>query len=196
MTVPLLLLAGGAVGLGFLGTPWWPWLQRTLDPGFKSEPGGAGLMVTSIVLVALGIGAGWALYGRRPRANATAPDPLQARAPGIVGALAARLGFDELYAATVGRLSAGTAVAADVLDRYVLDGLVRLLARLGQFAGLVNREIDEDVLNAGFDAASGQLRDTGRTYSRAQTGDAHGYLRFVALGFVLLVLAVVMGGTP
>ena len=44
MTVPLVLLAACAVLLGFLGTPWWPWLQRTLDPTFATEPGGFGLM--------------------------------------------------------------------------------------------------------------------------------------------------------
>ena len=58
MTVPLVLLAFFAVVLGFLGTPYWPWLQRTLDPKFHGEPSGPGLLVTSIVLVALGdIGA-------------------------------------------------------------------------------------------------------------------------------------------
>jgi NADH-quinone oxidoreductase subunit L len=194
MTLPLLLLAACAILLGFLGTPYWPWLQRTLDPTFKADVGGAGLMVTSIVLVAVGIGAGWAIYGRRTRTKATAPDPLAVKAPGVIAALAARLGFDELYAATVGRLSAATATCADLLDRYVLDGAIRFLARLGEFAGVVNREVDEDVLNGGFDAGSERLRASGQTYSRAQTGDAHGYLRFVALGFVLLVLAVVMGG--
>jgi len=194
MTLPLLLLAACAILLGFLGTPYWPWLQRTLDPTFKADAGGAGLMVTSIVLVAAGIGAGWAIYGRRTRATATAPDPLAAKAPGVMAALAARLGFDELYAATVGRLSTATATCADLFDRYVLDGAIRFLSRLGEFAGVVNREVDEDVLNGGFDAGSERLRSSGQTYSRAQTGDAHGYLRFVALGFVLLVLAVVMGG--
>jgi len=194
MTLPLILLAACAILLGFLGTPYWPWLQRTLDPTFKADAGGAGLMVTSIVLVAVGIGAGWAIYGRRTRATATTPDPLAAKAPGVMAALAARLGFDELYAATVGRLSAATATCADLLDRYVLDGAIRFLSRLGEFAGVVNREVDEDVLNGGFDAGSERLRASGQTYSRSQTGDAHGYLRFVALGFVLLVLAVVMGG--
>jgi NADH-quinone oxidoreductase subunit L len=194
MTLPLLLLAACAILLGFLGTPYWPWLQRTLDPSFKADAGGIGLMVTSIALVAAGIGAGWAIYGRRTRATATAPDPLAAKAPGVMAALAARLGFDELYAATVGRLSTATATCADLFDRYVLDGAIRFLSRLGEFAGVVNREVDEDVLNGGFDAGSERLRSSGQTYSRAQTGDAHGYLRFVALGFVLLVLAVVLGG--
>src|SRR4051812_15528128 len=110
MTLPLEVLAVCAIALGFLGTPYWPWLQRTLDPHLESEPGGAGLMVTSIVLVALGIGIGWALYASRPRAKATAADPIAAAAPGLFAALAARLGFDELYAATFGRLSTATAI--------------------------------------------------------------------------------------
>jgi NADH-quinone oxidoreductase subunit L len=194
MTVPLLLLAACAILLGALGTPYWPWLQRTLDPTFTVEPGGFGLMLTSIALVVLGIGTGWALYGRRPRLKATAPDPVGAKFPGLFAALAARLGFDELYAGTVGRWSRATAACSDWLDRYVFDGAVRFLARLGEFAGLVNRETDEDVLNAGFDRTSEGLRTSGRAYSRTQTGDAHGYMRIVAFGFVLLVLAVVMGG--
>ncbi|WP_414663167.1 NADH-quinone oxidoreductase subunit L [Horticoccus sp. 23ND18S-11] len=194
MTVPLMILAVCAVVLGFLGTPYWPWLQRTLDPTFHSEPGGAGLMITSIVLVAVGIGAGWALYGRRLRQKASAPDPIAAAMPGVFAALAARLGFDELYAATVGRLNQATATFADAFDRYVLDGAVRFLSRLGEFAGIVNRETDEDVINGGFDTTSGQLRGAAQSYSRAQTGDAHGYLGMVAMGFVLIVLAVILGG--
>jgi NADH-quinone oxidoreductase subunit L len=194
MTVPLLLLAACAVLLGFLGTPSWPWLQRTLDPQFHAEAGGAGLLATSIVLVALGLGAGWAVYGRRPRGSAGAPDPLARRAPGLLAALGARLGFDELYAATFGRLQAGAGALADLLDRGLWDGAVRLLARLGLFTGGVTRETDEGLINGGFDAGSTGLKDAGRSYSRAQTGDAHAQLLMLALGFVLLVLAVLLGG--
>ena len=114
--------------------------------------------------------------------------------PRVSAALAQRLGFDELYAATVGRLNTAAAACADALDRYVWDGLVRLVSRLGEFTGLVTRETDEGILNDGFNATSEKLRDSGKTYSRAQTGDAHGYLRMVAFGFVLLVLAVLLGG--
>jgi NADH-quinone oxidoreductase subunit L len=195
MTIPLLLLAVCAVLLGFLGTPWWPWLQRTLDPTFTSTPGGAGLMITSIVLVALGLGAGWAIYGRSLRATATAADPLAVAAPRVFEALAARLGFDELYAATVFRLNAGLARFADGLDRHLWDGLVRFLANFGLFTGGVTRETDEGVINDGFNATSEQLRAGGRAYSRHQTGEAHGYLRLIALGFVLIVLTVLLGGT-
>jgi NADH-quinone oxidoreductase subunit L len=194
MTVPLLLLAVCAVLLGFLGTPWWPWLQRTLDPEFVSEPGGFGLMAVSIVLVATGIGAGWALYARNPRARAGDTDPLERRTPRLFAALAGRLGFDELYAATVGRLNALTAAFADALDRRVWDGTVRLLAGLGLFTGQVTRETDENLINGGFDAASGGLRSGGQAYSRGQTGDTHAYLRYIAIGFTLIALAVLLGG--
>ncbi len=194
MTLPLVLLAVCAVLLGFIGTPYWPWLQRQLDPHAETEPTGIGLMMLSIILVALGLGAGWALYGRRPRTKASAPDPVQTAAPQIFAALAARLGFDAFYAATVFRLNAALATLADGLDRHVIDGAIRFLARLGEFAGVVNREADEEGLNAGFDRGSESLRGTGRAYSRAQTGEAHGYLRAIAIGFVVFALLVMLGG--
>ena len=198
MTVPLVLLALGAVGLGFLGTPAYPWLQSKLlgetevhgHPLFES----AGLMGLSIVLVALGIGIGWALYGRALRAQASAPDPLATRIPGVFAALAHRLGFDELYAATVGRLNAALATLSDLLDRFVWGGAVNFLAGLGKFTGLVSQETDERTLNGGFDATSGQLRGAAQAYSQAQTGEAHGYLRTLALGFLILLILVVLGG--
>jgi NADH-quinone oxidoreductase subunit L len=198
MTVPLVLLAVGSVLLGFLGTPAWPWLQATLEGKTEFERHslfeGAGLMMLSIVLVCVGIGMGWAIYWRRTRSTATARDPLQTAMPGVFAALSARLGFDELYAATFGRLNTATAAFADALDRYVWDGAIRFLARLGEFGGIVNRENDEDVINGGFDRASDRLRGTGKFYSQLQSGDPHSYLRLAALGFALLVLIVVLGG--
>jgi NADH-quinone oxidoreductase subunit L len=151
-------------------------------------------MITSILLVAVGLGAGWAVYARPPRSRAAAGDPLENPAPRVFRALSHRLGFDELYAATVGRWQSAAAALADALDRHLWDGCIRFLARFGEFTGLVTRETDEGILNDGFNATSESLRTGGRTYSRAQTGDAHGYLRMIGLGFVLLVLAVLMGG--
>ena len=200
MTTPLVILAVFAVVLGFLGTPAYPWLQARLA-GETAVHGhslldGVGLMVLSIVLVAAGIDAGWMLYGRklRLRIKATAPDPLATAAPRTHAFLGARLQFDELYAATVGVLNTFLATAADWFDRYVWGGIVAFLALLGEFSGTVNREADEQGLNAGFDATSEKLRGTGLAYSRAQTGDAHGYLRFLAVGFVVLALVAIFGG--
>jgi NADH-quinone oxidoreductase subunit L len=76
----------------------------------------------------------------------------------------------------------------------VWGGTIEFLAALGQFTGLATRETDERTLNGGFDATSQGLRGAGQTYSDAQTGEAHGYLRTLALGFVFLLILVILGG--
>jgi NADH-quinone oxidoreductase subunit L len=198
MTFPLALLAVCAVFVGFFGTPAWPWLQAKLDGAATAAfaPAelfnGAGLMVLSIVLVALGIGAGWAIYGRQTRTSADAPDPLQVRAPRLWRALENRLWFDELYEATVLRLHAACGAAADIFDRFVVDGAVRLTAKTAAVLGLVNRDICEHGINASLDASADGLRTGGASYLREQTGDAHDSLRGIALGFVVLVLCGVI----
>jgi NADH-quinone oxidoreductase subunit L len=193
MTVPLIILAACAILLSFLAWPS-PWFAEQITKTAQVESGDNGLMVVSIVLVALGLGAGWAVYGRKTRQKAESPDPLALRTPGLFATLANRLGFDELYAATVGRLSSGFATFCGFLEVYAWDGAVRFLAGLGELSGLVSRENDEQGFNAGFNSASESLRKTGTAYSKAQTGDAHGYLRTLAFGFVLLLIIVILGG--
>ncbi len=196
MTVPLALLAVCAVLLGFLGTPAWPWLQShlagtavqgNLDHLFE----GVGLMLLSIVLVGAGLGLGWWLYGRRWRQSATDRDPLAAALPRV---LAGKFYFDEFYAATVGRLNAALAGFADRLDQYVIGGAVEFLAKFSRFSGAMNRELDEDALNAGFDRVNAGLRGSGLRYARAQTGEPQGYLRVLAVAFVVLALVLIVGG--
>jgi NADH-quinone oxidoreductase subunit L len=107
-----------------------------------------------------------------------------------MAALANRLGIDEFYAATLGRLNDLLAALADKLDRHVIGGLVNFLGLLGLFSGSVNRQFDENNLNGGFDAASAGIRGVGRVYAKAQTGEAHGYLRVIAVAFIVLVLVL------
>ncbi|MSU69822.1 MAG: NADH-quinone oxidoreductase subunit L [Opitutaceae bacterium] len=197
MTVPLVSLALGAVLLGFLGTPGWPWLQsvltrREVEPHSLLE--GGDLMLLSILLVGLGLGFGGWLYGRALRATETAADPLARAFPRVFAFLGARLKFDELYAATVFRLCSGFATLADFFERWVWGGVVNFLARFGEFSGIMNREIDEGGLNEGFDRISEGVRGTGRRYSLAQTGEAHGYLRTLAIAFAILTLLLIWGG--
>ena len=203
MTLPLAILAVCAVVLGFLGTPAWPWLQAKLL-GATEVHGelreifaeGGTLMLLSILLVGVGLGLGWFLYGRKAvqRSRADARDPIAQAAPGLFGALAARLGFDEFYAATLFRLNDAVATLADIFDRCVWGGAVRGLAAFGQWCGLTSLETDNQVINDGFNGTSETLRETGKTYSRRQTGDAHGYLLTMAVSFVVLVIVLVIGG--
>jgi NADH-quinone oxidoreductase subunit L len=200
MTVPLVLLAIGSVLLGFLGTPAFPWLQSFLtgetplwDPSHILAEGGA-LMFGAILIVGVGIGIGYILYGRRPRANATDPDPIEAAQPALWRALATRLGFDEFYNATAIRLHSALGALSNWLDRHVWDGAVRGVASLSEMSGVASQQTDEEVVNAGFDVGCESLRGTGRGYSRAQTGEPQSYIRGLAMAVVVLALIVVLGG--
>jgi len=197
MTVPLVILAVFAVVLGFIGTPAWPWLQSQLTgqpvvSGHLIESGPKVLL--SIMLVGIGLGVGWTLYGRRPRVTTAAPDPLQVRAPGLFAFLEGQMKFNELYAATFGKLTALAARFANGLDQTAIGRVVSLLGRGGKIAGQINRRGDEQGLNAGFDSASETLRVSGQAYSYAQTGRAHGYLRTIAIAFAVLVFLAFAGG--
>ncbi|MGA2852415.1 MAG: NADH-quinone oxidoreductase subunit L, partial [Terracidiphilus sp.] len=107
MTTPLAILAFFAVALGAIGTPAWPWFRSFLngvpaesDLHAFAEPAWLMLLATSCVIVILGIGLGWLLYGNRVT-TAEAPDVLEAFAPLPWKWLQDRLYMDELYGATV-----------------------------------------------------------------------------------------------
>src|ERR1043165_4387829 len=82
MTWPLIILAAGAILLGFLGKPFWPWFQSFIagEP-LEASHGLSGpivrVMLFSIGLVVAGISLGWVLYGRRPISSPEQPDVLE-----------------------------------------------------------------------------------------------------------------------
>ncbi len=199
MTVPLLILAVFAVGLGFLGSPAWPWFQGWLEgstthfqAGHLSEA--LPTMLLSALIVAAGMAAGWWLYGRAPRQSPREADALQRLQPGLYSILAGRFFVDEFYAATVVRLNAGAALLSDFLDRWVWGGLVRLTAWLtGQFSEIA-RMADEFLVNGGFDLGCGRLRRGGRFFSGLQDGQIQHYLSVIGLALAALVLWLVWGG--
>jgi NADH-quinone oxidoreductase subunit L len=195
MILPLVLLALCAIALSALGTPAWPWLQSQLL-GVEITNGhlieSPTLLATSIVLVALGIGAGWALYGRRKRQAAAARDPLEQAAAPIFNALQNRLYIDELYALTLGKLNTLAANTADLADRYLIGGAVSLFSKIALCAGLLQRENDEKIINAGFDQTSQEIRESAELYSRAQSGEPQSHLHAIAASFVVLTAIILL----
>lgn len=198
MTVPLVALAVGAVGLGFIGTPAWPWFQAYLagnpvvfDAGRLVEA--IPLMLVSTGVVALGIGAGWWAYGRTPRRTVEAPDPLEARVPRVFGALRDRMWVDELYEITWVRGQRGVASGVAWLDRWVIGGLVAGTGALFRGVAVLARWTDERGVNAGFDAGCAGTRLGGEGMSRLQGGRAQRYLSAMALGGAVLVGVLVWG---
>jgi hypothetical protein len=78
--------------------------------------------------------------------------------------------------------------AADWLDRWVWDGLVRLTVGLVTALSWISRLIDEFVINLGFDGGCGSLREGGSWLARFQNGQVHRYLRVIGVGLAVLAL--------
>ena len=222
MTVPLSILAVFAVGLGVFGTPAWPWFTSFIeskalaaDMQAFGEPGLLPLMSFAILLVLIGLGAGWWLYARKSlQTPATAPvhhhvqehgdepqhrrgdmtDVLEDLAPAPWKWLANRLYFDELYAATVLRLYAALAWFSDWLDRRVWGGVVAAVAKGFRGLGRVNKSVDSQWIDGAFDKGCEELVTGGGMLAWLQAGRAPGYLRVLAVGVLVLAgLALVVG---
>ncbi len=170
MTIPLGLLALGAVvagffGAGFLGQP----LQGFLKLGETGETTqGAPLWLTVLAIaVALGgVALAWGLFGRRaPGADADAV--LRARAPGTYRVVAEGYRLDAFYhAVLVGPYLVVSRFFARALDEAGIDWVPNALARLAPWLG-------------------GRFR-------RLQTGEVRDYLTAMIVGAVL-VAAFVLG---
>jgi NADH-quinone oxidoreductase subunit L len=197
MVVPLVILAACSILLGFLGTPAWPWFQKFLggevEGGFSASV--VSLMVTSSIIVFIGIGIGWWFYGRNPMAQSTATDPLEKIRPDIFELLRRKYYVDEIYEATVIRLNAWFAEVCDILDNFLWGGLVTLISYLTIGLGWVDYAIDNFVINLGFDQGCEGATRGGGILSKLQDGRVQNYLRLIGLALVALALILIWGGS-
>jgi NADH-quinone oxidoreductase subunit L len=197
MVVPLLILAFFAVALGAIGTPAWPWFRAFLDgraAGFDlrgfAEPGLLTLMGLSTFFVFLGLWLGWRFYGdRSPKPEE--PDALERAAPPVWAALRDRLYVDEFYGMTVIAFYAWWARVSDWLDRRVWGGVVAGVAALFGLWAQLNRFLDNNVVDGGFDKGCEELNVGGGLLARVQTGRVQTYLRLLALAVVALVAILI-----
>jgi NADH-quinone oxidoreductase subunit L len=173
MTFPLLVLGalslvGGAVlNLTHHG-PFYRWLQPAVasteglafaEHGALTEPA---LIAISVVAALVGIGASWAVYGRRDLSAGAIAEPIR----GPIAELMQRKFFvDELYEAVFVRFGGWLANGMVWFDTNVIDGLVN-------GAGAVSTA-------------------TARRVRRVQTGLVRGYLAGMVAGAVIL-LAVLL----
>jgi NADH-quinone oxidoreductase subunit L len=200
MTVPLMVLAFFAMALGLIGTPAWPWFQAFLNgeraqlaPARLFESGLLVMMGVSTVVVFLGLGLGWWLYGRRPVSTASQPDVLESRWPNLFALLSHKYFVDEIYEWTFVSLNARWAKACDWLDRWLWNGAVQAVAFVVVGLSWVDQFFDEYVINAGFDNACEGLTGGGGLFSRLQNGRVQRYLRVIGVGLTVLVLFLLWG---
>ena len=202
MTAPLAILAFFAVALGAIGTPAWPWFRAFLEGHAASfdmhalfEADFAKLLATSTVIVFLGLGLGWLLYGNKsPKAEE--PDALEKAAPALWAALRDRLYVDELYGVTVIAFYYWWARVADWLDRRVWGGIVAAVAWVFKMFAQFNRLLDMHGVDGTFDKACEELSTGGGIVSRVQNGRAQTYLRILAFAVIALAAILIWSVRP
>lgn len=198
MTMPLVILAFFAITLGAVGTPLWPWFKNFLEDhaaafALRVEPGFAGLLLISTFIVLLGIGLGGWLYGNKsPRAEQ--PDGLEKAMPPVWTALANRLYVDEFYGATVIAFYHWWAKVADWIDRNIWGGIVGGVALVFRLCAQLNRFLDANVVDGGFDKGCEEIATGGGLLARVQNGRGQIYLRVLALAVVILAAILIWSG--
>jgi NADH-quinone oxidoreductase subunit L len=200
MTIPLGILAVFAVLLGFIGTPAWPWFQNYLkgasaafDFGELIHPDIISTLLLSTVIVAVGIGLGWWLYGRKPVQSPNQVDVLEKIRPDIFILLQNKFYVDEFYEATIIRFNAWCAWLASELDYWVWNGAVLAVSYLVLGLSWVNRFFDEYVVNLGFDRGCSEIRRGGKWVSHLQNGRVQNYLRVIGVALAGLFLFLMWG---
>ena len=200
MTVPLMILAGFAILLGFLGTPAWPWFDGFLtgeETVFNfsklTEPGTLGLMISSAAIVFTGLGLGWWLYGKRQRQTVDEKDVLETAQPFIFKVLENKYYIDELYEVTVIRFNAFAAWLCDFADKWIFGGAVLIVQYLTLAFSWLYRLTDEYFVNLGFDVSCDSIRESGGGLSKLHAGRVQNYLRIIGVALVLLILFLIWG---
>ena len=202
MTIPLVILAAFAILLGVIGTPAWPWFDSFLD-GQPTILNGAGflergiipIMLTSSIIVLIGLGLGWWFYGRKPIASAEAPDALERLQPQLFSLLRHKFYVDEFYQATFIRWNTWLSRTSDWLDRWIWHGAVRTVSYFVLGLSWVARLADSYVVNFGFDKGCHTVTIGGRLLARLQNGRTQNYLRLVGVSFAVLVVFLLWSGT-
>ena len=197
MLAPLGILAFFAITLGFIGTPAWPWFRAFLSgkaAGFDwhvlMERELMTLMGVSALVVFIGIGVAWSLYGDRSP-KPTASDSLEKFAPTAWGWLSHKFYVDEFYGMTVIAFYAWWGRVSDWLDRRVWGGIVAGVAWAFSLAARLIRFLDTNVVDGGFDKGCEELTVGGGLLSRVQTGRVQTYLRILALAVVALAALLI-----
>lgn len=182
MILPLAVLAVFALGSGLLTNPVTQLLTGTTHHADTHLP-----MIVSVIAVALGVGASFAVYflhWLEPAKVAAGMHPLHKL-------LLNRYYIDRLYEKLSSLVAVRLAQVGDLLDKLAIDGLVNLAGwcavKLGDFCRWFDYWVVDGLVRGFCFAVAG----CGAYLRRASSGNLQGYLGLVLMGaFVLAVVAV------
>ena len=152
MIAPMAVLALGAVALGlifgptgifnhFLETYWMKKSFEHLLPEVEKHHHNLLVMTASGVLALAGIGLAWWMYVRKPAAAKELAQTL----PRLYALSRNKFYLDDIYGAFV-RLLAGFAQVLRVIDLYIVDGVIDLLAQVPRWLGMLARPVQNGLV--------------------------------------------------
>jgi NADH-quinone oxidoreductase subunit L len=192
MLTPLIALSVFAVCLGWIGTPWANWFHHNVNISpYIVEHAEEGLpilklAILSLAVALLGIGLATLLYlrpGVKPEVVADNP-PLAAGRKLLSNAFY----MDALYWNTIVRALFTATWLFNLIDKYVVDGLVNAVGWITGRIAVLDNWIDKWIVDGLVNVVGEGTKIIGRTARRLQTGVIHNYLLIAVFGLVLLLV--------
>ncbi len=195
MTMPLVILAIGAVFAGFLGLPgvlggsqFAQWLEPVIHAHEAEHASHAlewGLMALSVSVAGAGCFLAYLMY----RKEALSPDIFANLAGGGFYRLFNNKWYlDEIYQVLFVN---GTLLLANILsafDKYVVDGIVNGSATLVRFLSWLNGLFDQYVIDGIVNAVADITFWIGNKLRRVQTGSINSYLYGILIAIAIAVI--------
>ena len=195
MTVPLVILAAGSVGVGYLGLPAWTGVTNSfehfLEPVLPAAEAGAHgshsleilLTLVSVTAAAVGIYLAYHFFIRHKEKA----DQMRERFTRIYGLVYNKYYMDEAYDAVVVN---GTKVWASGMvkfDERVVDGLVNASAVATRISAWLSGQADIHIVDRIVNLIAEIVEFFSAVLRKLQTGLVQRYALFLVIGIVLVV---------
>jgi NADH-quinone oxidoreductase subunit L len=202
MTVPLICLAVGAVGAGWVG---WPkvlgganWFEKFLEPVFENPSARPaldhtwnlefGLMFLSVLVALMGFLVAYRWYVKQPGIA----DRVAAAAGGIYNLLLHKYYIDEIYDALFVNRAKDLGSALAAFDLGVIDGGVNGAGWLTRMSGEISCLWDTWVIDGMVNVVAFVVRIMSWPARIVQTGLVQNYAWFITLGVLVFMVYYVL----
>jgi NADH-quinone oxidoreductase subunit L len=194
MTMPLVILAIGAIFAGLIGLPgvlggsqFAHWLEPVIHAHAEGHASHAlewGLMAVSVSVASFGVFVAFLMYRR----ESLSPEIFCKLAGGLPYRLFDRKWyFDEIYQTIFVNGTLLLARIGSLFDQYIIDGIVDGSASLTRFASWLNGLFDDYIIDGMVNAVANVTFWMGNKFRRLQTGNINGYLFVILIAMVLAV---------
>jgi NADH-quinone oxidoreductase subunit L len=195
MTMPLVVLAVGALFAGFIGLPgvlggsqFAHWLEPVVhahEDGHASHALEWGLMAISVAVASFGVFIAYLMYRR----ESLSPEIFANLAGGFFYRLFDRKWyFDEVYQVVFVNGTLLLARIGALFDQYIIDGIVDGSASLTRFISWLNGLFDLHIIDGIVNAIASITFGIGNMLRRVQTGNINSYLYGILIAVVVAII--------